>query len=120
MHGARVNANLQWISTVQAILTGLTTAGVLTIVWIGWLRTRRIGYLVLAAWSLTVLLGVVMQSLYFPIVQTFLGNNVRNQMRYEFFMWAQLIRSLVSGALLIAGLALLVFGGSLSRNPDAR
>jgi hypothetical protein len=26
----------------------------------------------------------------------------------------------VSGALLIAGLALLLFGGSLSRNPDAR
>ena len=114
-----MNANTQWISAVQAILSGLTTAGVLTIVWIGWLRTRRIGYLILAAWSLTVLFGVVMQSLYFPIAQTFLGNSLSNQMRYEFLMWAQLIRSLVSGALLLAGLALLVLGRSLPRNPDA-
>lgn len=92
------------------ILIGFSTAAVLVIVWIGWLRTRRLGYLVLAAWTLTVMMGSAMQtSFFFPAVQYLFGNTLSQESRVELLMWAQLIRLLISTALLIGGLLMLVF-----------
>ncbi len=45
------------LSFFYFILHGFAMAGVLVIVWFGWLRTRQIGYLVLASWALATMGG---------------------------------------------------------------
>ena len=113
-----VTASFQWISIANLILNGMAMAGVLILVWIGWLRTRRLAFLVLAAWSLSVMFGLGLQSFWPFVTQLFGGGGA--QMRYELLMWAQLFRSLLSTVLLITGLGLFVFGGPDLRKREAR
>ncbi len=96
----------QWGSIAVLMLTGLGMGGVLVIVWIGWLRTRRSAYLVLAAWALVTMLGVAAQSVLLPGLQMRFGANESFPIHIIF----QLVRSFVTFVLLLLGLGMLVFG----------
>src|SRR6185503_112348 len=52
-----------WIFTASAVFHTAIFLVTLVVVWIGWLRQRRIGFLVLAAWGLVALFNVVAPSL---------------------------------------------------------
>lgn len=101
----------QWLSMTNMILGGLGMAGVLIIVWIGWLRTRRFAYLVLGAWALTTMFGIAVSAFFFPAMR--LGGNVD----VSVVMWVQLIRSVVSSVLLVLGLGMLVLGERRVESP---
>jgi hypothetical protein len=100
------STHLQWSSIASLVITGLGMGGVLIIVWIGWLRTRRSAYLVLAAWALVTMLGVAAQSVVLPQLQMRFGANTS----FPIFMVFQLARSFVTLVLLLLGLGMLVFG----------
>ena len=97
----------QVLSLVSMVLFGFGMAGVIVIVWIGWLRTRQLGYLVLAAWALTTAAG--MATSYLPALQSFFGKPMNQDAMLKMMMWTNLVRTLVSSALLVFGLGLLVF-----------
>ena len=98
-----MNNSYQAPSIANMVLFGFAMAGVLVIVWLGWLRTRHIGYLVLAAWALASMAGIAMT--YFPTVATLAGKPAG----YEVMIWLHLIRVIVTSVLLLTGLGLLVF-----------
>ena len=93
---------------ISMILYGFGMAGVLVIVWIGWLRTRRAGYLVLAVWAIAAMAG--MAASYLPLLQVVMGKTLNSDNTVRMMMWLNLFRTIVSSALLLTGLALLVFG----------
>ncbi len=99
------STHLQWSSIASLVLTGLGMGGALIIVWIGWLRTRRSAYLVLAAWALVTMLGVAVQSVVLPGLQMRFGTTSS----FPIFMVFQLVRSVVTLVLLLLGLGMLVF-----------
>ena len=103
--------HVQWSSIASLVLTGLGMGGALIIVWIGWLRTRRWAYLVLAAWALVTMLGVAVQSVVLPGLQMRLGANM--SFLYIVFPF---VRSFVTLVLLLLGLGMLVFA---ERKPGA-
>ena len=102
-----MTSSLQWLSIVNTVLFGFEMAGVLVIVWIGWLRTRRVAYIVLAGWALATLAGIA--TAYLPFVQSIFGGTNNSQTTYQIMMWINLLRTLVSSVLLLAGLGMLVF-----------
>ena len=89
-------------------LHGFAMAAVIVIVWLGWLRTREPGYLVLAGWALASMAGMALY--YVPTVQAFFGGPRNSNSTMQFMMWSNLIRTIVTSVLLLAGLGLLVFG----------
>ena len=90
----------------NTVLYGLGMAGVLIIVWMGWLRTRRFGYLVLAAWALACILGTAVQSLVLPVIQLRFGANTNVQI---FMWWFPTLSLMVTMVVLLLGLSMLVF-----------
>ncbi len=79
--------------------------------WIGWLRTRRLAYLVLAAWALAGLFGLALGSVLLPVLQTRLGVQ-----SISLTMGILFVQSVVTSVLLLLGLGMLVFG---ERKADA-
>jgi hypothetical protein len=96
----------QWFSIAMMILHGFAMAAALVIVWIGWLRTRRFAYLVLGAWAIVSMLGLAVQSMVLPSVQ----GRFAELNSVSFMLGFQLLRSIVTSVLLLAGLGMLVFG----------
>ena len=99
------STHLQWSSIASLVLTGLGMSGVLIIVWIGWLRTRRSAYLVLAGWALATMLGMAAQAVILPGLQMRFAANTS----FPIYMIFQLVRSFVTFILLLLGLGMLVF-----------
>ena len=95
------------LSIASMFVYGFTMAGVLVCVWIGWLRTRHVGYLILAAWSLVSMAG--MAASYLPAMQSWFGRSANSQVTQQLVMWINLLRTIVSSLLLLAGIGLLVF-----------
>jgi len=95
------------LSIANLLLYGFCTAGVLVIVWIGWLRTRQVAYLVLAAWALSVMAGAALSYLPWFLSVSGLGGQTSTT---HVVMWMNLARTVLSSALLLLGLGLLVFG----------
>ena len=96
-----------WLSLASTIFFGLGMAGALIIVWMGWLRTRRIAYLVLAAWALVSMAGAATSWFYLPLTQKM---SVSHEAALQLTMALNIARTVVSSILLLAGLGLLVFG----------
>jgi hypothetical protein len=105
-----ISSQYQWLSFVSVMGSGATMTATLIIVWMGWLRTRRIAFLVLAAWALSVMLGIGVQSFSPMFLQWVFGGGTNGQQTYLFMMGFNLIRLIISSALLLAGLGSLVFG----------
>ena len=82
-------------------------AGVLVIVWLGWLRTRQPGYLVLGAWALVAMTGMAIN--YLPSLQLLFGMPSNSNATMQLMIWLNLVRTVVGSILLLAGLGLLVF-----------
>ena len=101
-----MTSSYQWISIAMMILHGFAMAAALVIVWIGWLRTRRLAYLVLAGWTVVSMLGIALQSIFLPSVQSRFGVEASVSVVLGF----QLLRSIVTSVLLLVGLGMLVFG----------
>jgi hypothetical protein len=105
----------QSLSIASAVLYGFTMAGVLMLVWIGWLRTRQFGYLVLAAWALATMARMAFS--YLPMVQSFLGKPANSDSTFRVIMWSNLLGTIVTAVLLLTGIGLLVFG---QRRPSSQ
>ena len=104
---SQVFSTYQAFSIANMVLFGFAMAGVLVIVWIGWLRTRHIGYLVLAAWALTTMAGMAIS--YLPIAAALAGQPGGYEVAQKFMLWLHLLRVIVTSLLLLAGMGLLVF-----------
>jgi hypothetical protein len=84
-------------------------------VWVGWLRTRQTGFLVLAAWCLVSMAGTAIT--YLPLMQSFLGQSVSGQSTGLLIMWINLLRTIVASLLLLTGIGLLVFSQPRTGQP---
>jgi len=103
-----MNGSKNWIF-VYMVLHGLLIAVTLVIVWIGWLRQRRIGFLVLVAWALTALFSMACQCVWFA-----LNHSLQNPFQTLFPNAPAILvmlPSFIPPFLLFAGLALLAFRG---------
>jgi hypothetical protein len=100
----------QFFAIVNMVLFGLEMAGVLIIVWMGWLRARRFAYLILAAWALANIVGMVASSVALPLIQTRWGTPGGQAVGLQVYMWMNIARTLVTSVLLLVGLGLLVRG----------
>ena len=96
-----------FLAIASMIISGFGIAGALIIAWMGWLRTSRKGYLVLAAWALVSMVGLAVSWSVWPLSQK-LG--VKTEVAYQMMMYFNLVQALVSYVLLLAGLGLLVLG----------
>jgi hypothetical protein len=96
-----------FLSIVSTFLFSLGMAGALIIVWMGWLRTRRIGYLILAAWAIVAMAGAATSWFYLPLTRKM---SVSSQAALQITLALNIGRTVISSVLLLTGLWLLVFG----------
>lgn len=113
-------ASFNIVFKVFGILNGLLLAMMLMVVWIGWLRQRRVGFLVLVAWALVALFGMLGEWLSFPYAHDLLRKLFPSPATDVLTVLPLVLSSLVSSALLLAGLALLVFGDSWAAGSGSR
>jgi hypothetical protein len=94
------------LSALNLIMISLAMGGTLAIAWIGWLRTRRLAYLILVAWALATLVSYAMSWAFWPVTQKMsMSQEASLQLNALINLGSTIVRSL----LLLAGLGLLVF-----------
>ena len=98
-----------WIFIASAIFHAVVFIVTLVVVWIGWLRQRRVGFLVLAVWGLVALFNVAGPALVFPFGSVWFQKLFPHVPQHLLVTFPSIIGSGVSSLLLLAGLALLVF-----------
>jgi hypothetical protein len=94
----------------NSVLHGFIYAAILAVTWIGWIRHRRAGYLVLVFWALTALIGVAA----IPFINLFAQRFIRDAFPAtpvgSLSLAVGFLFQLISSACLLTGMAMLVFG----------
>lgn len=103
------NSYAMFFPLLYLILHGVISLAVLLVVAIGWRRHRKLGYLILVVWAIVALFSGL-GSLYVPFLMRWLGTQFTSTQVATFIGIHNSIAHLVSGGLLLVGLALLVFG----------
>ena len=100
--------NLLFIFT--RIVHTLLMLAILVVVWIGWLRQRHMGFLLLVGWALVALINVVGTWTWMPIAQNLMLKIFPGaSSNYVLRGLPSVASSLLSTLLLLTGLAMLVF-----------
>jgi hypothetical protein len=100
-----------WIYTASSLLHAALLVVTFVVVAIGWLRHRRVGFLVLAAWTIVALFNIFGSWIWSSLAngsQAF-GKIFSSVPRHLLVVVPSLVASFLSMVLLLAGLALLVF-----------
>ena len=108
-----MNSHHEWLLILNATVQGMVTIMTIAVVFIGWTRQRRVGFLVLMAWGMAVLFSIFGNALLFAeagaAAGQFLQHIFPKASPVVFIVLPGMIVSLVSSLLLLCGLALLVF-----------
>jgi hypothetical protein len=115
-----MNAAYTWYSVANLILHGSVGIVILVVVSIGWMRYRRLGYLVLIGWALVSMFsGTVM--IFTGGLHSLMARLFPSADRTLLIVLPGMAAYLVSSLLLVAGLGLLVFrdAPSHARGSDA-
>jgi hypothetical protein len=94
------------LGIVTMIISGFGIAGVLIVLWMGWLRTRRKAYLLLAAWAFINMASLAISWSFWPLSQKM---SINSQVALQLMMCFNVGHALVSYLLLLGGFGLLVF-----------
>lgn len=97
-----------WLFGFNTILHGLLLVAVLVIVWMGWRRHRRMGYLVLSGWAFCAL-GSTVVSMLLPFLHPWLRGLFPKLDSTLLMVLPSMGASFVAMLLMLAGLWLLVF-----------
>lgn len=108
-----------WLVGVNVATSVLLSIALVAILWIGWMRTRRLAYLVLVVWALTMLGGFAMPLLLYSPAQQVTAKLFPGLTSGELMMWSNFVRSTVSSLLLLTGFALLIFRDERSKRSSA-
>ncbi len=108
-----------WIFTASAVFHALVFIVTLVVVWIGWLRQRRIGFLVLVVWVLVGLFNIMGPALWMAVASGWLTKLFPTVPQHLVTVLPNVLGSFVSSVLLMTGLALLVFRGPTAMKTNA-
>ena len=113
---ARAMTQYPLLGIVTMIISGFGIAGVLIVVWMGWLRTRRKAYLLLAAWAFVSIVSLAISWSFWPLSQKM---SISSEVALQLMMCFNLGHALVSYLLLLGGFGLLVFSEPRATRPEA-
>jgi hypothetical protein len=104
-----------FLAIAAMIISGFGIAGALIVVWMGWLRTRRKAYLLLAAWAFINMASQAISWSFWPLSQKM---SINQEVAFQLMMCFNLGHALVSYLLLLAGFGLLVFSEPRTTRPQ--
>lgn len=109
-----------WIYGFHSFAHACLLTALLVVLWIGWLRQRAAGYLVLIAWALLALFSIGGQLLGLPPFEGGFKTILPKAWTIIANIPPHFVVSLVSAVLLFVGLAMLVFQKSRSHTTGLR